>query len=154
MQTVKLLLPLILALALPAEADKFYKWVDESGATHYTTTPPDNLPAQTVDVTTGKETSSTTDEDPQGKGEEEAGEETAVEDAEQKKSRREQALARFQQQNAENCEIARNNDFNLTHRNRIRVKDEDTGEQRYLTPEELTEWRSKTKSQLAEFCTP
>ena len=56
--------------------------------------------------------------------------------------------------NRKNCAIARKNAFNLKHRDRIRVADEETGEQRYLTPTELQQWRTRTQQQIQEFCDP
>jgi hypothetical protein len=45
-----------LALALPASAEQVYKWVDDKGVTHFSQTPPDKEPSQTLDVRTAPAT--------------------------------------------------------------------------------------------------
>ena len=39
---------LILLISFGVSAQKVYKWVDENGTTHYTTTPPENQQAETL----------------------------------------------------------------------------------------------------------
>lgn len=143
-------LAICLTLASPAQASSFYKWVDENGVTHYSAQPPEDRPSQEVDVRTG-ETRENDDDSPQGNSpalateEEEAGNEDLEQELAKEKER-------IEQQNRENCEIARRNQFNLKHRDRIRITDEDTGEERYLTPEELKEWRERTEKEIEEYC--
>ncbi len=142
-------LAICLTLAAPAQASSFYKWVDENGVTHYSARPPEDRPSQEVDVRTGETRES--GDDPQqaepalATEEDEAGDEELKQELAQEKER-------IEQQNQENCEIARRNQFNLKHRDRIRITDEDTGEERYLTPEELEEWRERTEKEIEEYC--
>jgi hypothetical protein len=50
MRPILFLLPAALAIgiAMPAQADTVYKWVDQNGVTNYTTTPPQPTNARTV----------------------------------------------------------------------------------------------------------
>lgn len=143
-------LAICLTLAIPAQASSFYKWVDENGVTHYTAQPPEDRPSQQVNVRTGK-TRVNGEDSPQDEGPTlPTGEDEAEnEDLEQELAKEKE---RIEQQNQENCEIARRNQFNLKHRDRIRITDEDTGEERYLTPEELEEWRERTDEEIDEYC--
>lgn len=47
-----LLLGLATAILSPAQAQQFYKWKDEKGATHYTQTPPPARNSQTLSIKT------------------------------------------------------------------------------------------------------
>jgi len=151
MRTLHLALYAALVLTPSAHAGKFYKWVDDQGVTHYTTTPPEDSPAVTVDVKTGERSTGAPEESGQPIQDQAASE---GEKSEQSTAVDEEKQAQIEQRNAENCEIAKRNEFNLTHRDRILVKDEKTGEDRYLTPEELSEWRTRTKSDLEQYCSP
>lgn len=136
-----------------AQADKFYKWVDDQGVTHYTSRPPADKPAKTVNVSSG-ETSEQQDESPDSKPETNPGPKQAKEPpkpAEPSEAEK-QELARIKQKNAEYCEIARRNDYQLNYRDRARVTDPNTGEMRYLTDEELAAERVKAKGQIEQYC--
>jgi hypothetical protein len=124
-----------------------YKWTDNKGVTHFGDRQPTGMSSEKVNVRSGT-SSHTTDErqtpqerlgelQEQQKGEAEKRKETAVQEARRK------------QQEA-NCATARTNLDVINSNARIRV--EDNGEQRYLSPEEIEEKRSLFEKIADENC--
>ncbi|MEP3857227.1 MAG: DUF4124 domain-containing protein [Porticoccus sp.] len=139
---------LAMALCLPLQAAKVYKWQDADGAWHFSEKPPVEQSAETIKIPTpgkGKEVTATTpDQIPEGNKakkspdpETKKSEEVATEDA---------ALAR------ENCLKARENLENLQRGSRLRVKDPETDQVRYLSTEEQNEWMEKSRTMIKDNC--
>ncbi|MDF1822513.1 MAG: DUF4124 domain-containing protein [Alcanivoracaceae bacterium] len=147
----KTLLPLIAALAVlaaapAAHADKFYKWVDEDGVTHYGATPPEN--DDTEEVRTYNSASSDQGQSIKRlqQSREAAAAERAAREREQEEARREK-----QEPDAvlkERCETYRNNLKLLQERPVVRTRDPDTGEETVLTAEERQARIDNIKTQL------
>tara|TARA_R110001592_G_scaffold120296_4_gene324257 strand:- start:3485 stop:4033 length:549 start_codon:yes stop_codon:yes gene_type:complete len=139
---------LTMALCLPLHAAKVYKWQDADGAWHFSEKPPVEQPAEIIKIPTpgkGKEVTATTpDQIPESNGSEKSpdlktkkSEEVTAEDV---------ALAR------ENCIKARENLENLQRGSRLRVKDPDTDQVRYLSTEEQNEWIEKSRTMIQDNC--
>lgn len=139
---------LAMALCLPLHAAKVYKWQDSDGAWHFSEKPPVEQSAVTIKIPTpgkGKDVTATTpDQIPEGNGSEKTpdlktkkSEEVAAEDA---------ALAR------ENCIKARENLENLQRGSRLRVKDPETDQVRYLSTEEQNEWIERSRTMIQDNC--
>lgn len=146
-----------LALSSDVLAAKVYKWTDENGVTHYGAVAPQGKESETVNVRTGEHKPAT---------DEAGGEKTRspapaqAKDKPQKepeKSKEETKAAKKKErailaQRKKNCEIARKNAETLRTRARVRVNDPDTGELRYLTPEEKKAREEETAKSIEENC--
>lgn len=137
----------VLLAATPsmAFAASVYKWTDEDGVTHFGDRQPAGQQAESVSVRTGK-SSSNTRMSPQ-----EQLERLETREAEESEQRQESAVeeARRKQREA-NCETARTNLTLIQQNNRIRIEEE--GELRYLTPEEIDEKKQQFEKIAEENC--
>ncbi len=126
---------MLASLPAPAQAAKFYKWVDDQGVTHYTEKAPEGTRTTTVRV--GDTTSSDAEDEIK-----QLGERRAATEAEKKKAADNAAGApkapsadeRKRQQ--ENCDLHRKNLAVLQAGGRISTADAQ-GERNYLSPEEI-----------------
>lgn len=144
--TLATLLALSPAMSLGASV---YKWTDENGVTHFGDRQPTGQSTEQVDIRTGGPSGNqATRRSPQEQMEDieegqqqerQNAEETAVEEARRK-------------QREANCETARSNLKILNQNSRIRVEEE--GEQRYLSPEEIEEKRQEFQEAEEEYCGP
>lgn len=150
---------LLAFLSLNASGGKFYKWVDDEGVLQYTAFAPGHRASEIINTQSGD---SRPTEDQQA-GEKPETRQTAARSkskleapAEQDKSKTtpptEQASAKTRDQNRENCAIGRKNLEVLSTRARARVKDADTGELRYLSPEEFAERKKQAENNIEKFC--
>lgn len=142
--TLVLLMAVVPGIAMSASV---YKWTDKEGVTHFGDRQPVGANSETVNVRSG--TSSGTDNSrpsPQQRlgdlqerqqAETEKKQETAVDTARRK-------------QREANCENARSNLKVIESNARIRIEEE--GEMRYLTPDEIAEQRMKLEEIAAENC--
>jgi len=147
----KILLLTVLMAAAPglATSASVYKWTDENGVTHFGDRQPTGLNAEQVNVRSGTS---------QGAGgqrrsaQEQLGELQEQQAAEQQQ-REESAVeeARRKQREA-NCNTARSNLEVINSNARIRV--EENGETRYLSPEEIEQQRQKFQEIADENCGP
>ena len=135
---------LAMALCLPLHAGKVYKWQDEDGAWHYSATPPPDHSAETIKTRSYSNSGSENNTPPANPGsdnrkhrETQKSAEVATED---------QALAE------ENCRKAKMNLENLKRGSRLRIKDPETGEVRYLSVEEQQEWVERSEKIVEENC--
>jgi len=128
-------------LALPAQADKVYKWVDAEGNTQYTQTPPPpSVQTDTVHLPTDPPplpaAADSTDAPPAAAG-----------NAPDNKALQEQARAR-------NCQIARQNLETMTTNSNIAMPDPNANNKlKVLNDEERLAAIEKAKQQVTEFCT-
>lgn len=142
-----LTLAIILAAApLATSGASVYKWTDENGVTHFGDRQPTGQQAEQVNVRSG-----TSSGGQQGQSPQEQLEELEARQADEAEKREESAAeeARRKQREA-NCETARSNLRILDRNSRIRV--EEDGEQRYLSPEEIDEQRQKFQEIADENC--
>jgi len=126
-----------------------YKWTDENGVTHFGDRQPTGSKAEQVDVRSGNRSPTGERQSPQERlneleqnqqNEAQEREETAAEEARRK-------------QREANCATARSNLDVINSNARIRTEDED-GELRYLSPEEIDERRQEFEKVVEENCNP
>ncbi|SFR86657.1 protein of unknown function [Marinobacter daqiaonensis] len=145
-----LILLVLFGLMLPSlvAAASVYRWTDENGVVHYGDREPSGRSAEKVSVKSGTSRSSEERASPQAQVE-------AMEKNEAERTRRENESAveeaRRKQREA-NCQAAEANLQIIRSNARIRV--EENGEQRYLTPEEIEEQKEKYKQVAEENCGP
>ncbi|PCJ93567.1 MAG: hypothetical protein COA46_00540 [Porticoccaceae bacterium] len=150
---------LLLVIGISANAEKIYRWQDDSGSWHYTATPPADEAVETLNikVTPPSEPQSqrVTDNDTKNEGVEdtdnkEETNENTPDETKLKKSAEvaaeDNALAR------KNCENAKANLANLQNHRRLRIRDDELGEERYLSNEEHEEWLDRSKEEVRKFC--
>lgn len=139
-----------LLLAAPlANAETVYKSVDEHGVTQFSAVPPAGRAAEKMKVEAPEaapapadaKSSSGTDGRPQDITKGVANPSAADLAAEEKKR-------------TENCATAQRNLDALKTRAHVRIKDEKTGEDRYLTPEEHDKWTKDSALRIDEYCKP
>ena len=145
-----LMLTLFIAVAPGmAMSASVYKWTDENGITHFGDRQPVGANSETVNVRSGMSSSAAANRpspqkrlgefQEQQQKEADREKETAVEAA-----RRKQRVA--------NCESARSNLEVIDSNARVRI--EENGELRYLSPEEVAEQREKLEEIATENCEP
>lgn len=146
MNNKTLILTLLLA-ATPSMAmsASVYKWTDEQGVTHFGDRQPPGTRAETLNVRSGT-SSGNGRSTPQKRLSE-------LQEQEQKNAEKKQetmAETANRKQRDANCENARSNLKVIESNARIRI--EDNGEMRYLSPEEIAEQRSKLEEIATENC--
>ena len=129
-----------------ATAASVYKWTDENGVTHFGDREPTGKQTERVNIRTGKISG-----DPRPKSPQQQLEELETRKAKAAGQREESAAEKARRQQREaNCETARSNLDILERNSRIRI--EENGEQRYLSPEEIQEQRQKFEDIASENC--
>lgn len=145
MKKLSLLLSLGL-LALPysaLQAGTVYKWVDAQGTVHYSDKKP-NDQAQKLTVKSSGQT--VTAPDPHAQ----LDELNRQQEIEQVAKAQAAEIAEEQKLRKTNCEAARKGLETLN--NHARVKIEENGNQRYLTPEEIVDRRQQFEQIVADNC--
>ncbi len=146
---IRLFLTSLLLASLSVQAGDVYRWVDEQGNVHYSETPPPGQQAEQTGVrtrTTGTGISpQTVDEAAPERPDDDAESDEAT--AEGAPEQDPEVLAEIRRQN---CERAREGMETLDSYNRVRV--EEDGEQRFLTPEEMEEQRERLQGIIDENC--
>lgn len=140
---------LLLASISPlAGAETVYKWVDEHGVTQFSALPPTGRNAEKLKVEAPEAAPGA------------AGAKPAADDGRPKDITNGVAnpsaadLAREEKKRTENCATAKRNLESLNTRSHVRIKDEKTGEDRYLTPDEHTQWKKDSALRVDEYCKP
>ena len=137
----------VLLAATPAMAfaASVYKWTDEDGVTHFGDRQPTGQQAESVSIRTGKG-SGNSRMSPQ-----ERVEELESREAEESEQRQETAVEEARRkQRAANCETAQSNLALIQRNSRIRIEEE--GELRYLSPEEIEEKKQEFEKIAEENC--
>lgn len=146
---IKILALTLLIAVVPGTAmsASVYKWTDDKGMTHFGDQQPTGVVAEKVNVRSGTSSQAAGDrQSPQERlgdlqkrqeGEAEERKETAVQEANRK-------------QREANCSTARANLKVIDSNARIRV--EENGEQRYLSPEEIAEKRTNFEDIVGQNC--
>ena len=120
-----------------------YKWVDESGVTHFSEHPPKNTETTLIKPKTGH--SEPVNYDDKGKA---LSEEASKAAAESKEAAEKLAEA---MKDPERCASARKNLETLQNNARVKVKGED-GEYRFLTQDEMQDRLKTTQDAVRESC--
>ncbi len=145
---------LAMALCLPLHAAKVYKWQDESGSWHYSEKPPLEVEPEVIKIK--GETKVATDsisDDLQAKKtadgkEREESELTAPAD------KNDSTPLYTPEERRANCNLATERLKGLETHPRALIKDEKTGEPRYLTPDEHETWQKTSREEIKKFCKP
>ena len=147
----KILLLTVLMAAAPglATSASVYKWTDENGVTHFGDRQPTGRNAEQVNVRSGTIQGAGV----QRRSAQEQLDELQEQQAAEQQQREESAVeeARRKQREA-NCGTARSNLEVINNNARIRV--EENGETRYLSPEEIAQQRQKFQEIADENCGP
>lgn len=153
MRTIITAMLLLLAFSAPSQAAKFYKWVDKDGVTHYTAQPPNDKPAETLNLRTGESRSAEkTEAEPDTKATAEAKDNTPKEPEPESAPPPKTAQKAKDTKDPERCEKASSIRETLVNNNRVKVKDEETGEYTYKSQEELEQWREKNAEDIRKYC--
>mgnify|MGYP006424353159 CR=1 FL=1 len=139
-------------IPVPLAAEQYYRWTDETGNTHYSERPPPGVDARPINIQTHSPTPDTQDKtrtQPQ----------TAAETDEQEEERADQSKKQEQRPDSEavaevkrqNCTKAKEALEIFANNARIRVRD-DSGQIRYLSPEEKKERRKRYEKMRDENC--
>ncbi|AHI29326.1 DUF4124 domain-containing protein [Marinobacter similis] len=144
--TLSLLLAVLPSVSMGASV---YKWTDENGVTHFGDRQPNGAQAEKVNVRSGSASPSSTNR-PSPTERVNALEEQEQEAAEQR--RQSAAEEARQKQREANCSTAQANLDVMARNARIRI--EEDGEQRYLTPEEIAQKRTQFEEIVTESCGP
>ncbi|MGO1749421.1 MAG: DUF4124 domain-containing protein [Marinobacter sp.] len=143
-----LMLTLLMAVAPGmAISASVYKWTDENGITHFGDRQPVGASSETVHVRSG--TLSGT-ENSRPSAQQRLGELQEKQQAETEKKQETAVDTARRKQREANCENARSNLEVIKSNARIRI--EENGEIRYLTPDEIDEQRMKLEEVAAENC--
>lgn len=146
MNKTTLMLTLLMAVAPGmAISASVYKWTDTNGITHFGDRQPVGANSETVNVRSGTSTGNDRPTAQQRLGELQKQQQK---DAEKKQETAVQTARRKQRE--ANCETARSNLTVIESNARIRT--EENGEMRYLTPDEIAEQRNKLEDVAAENC--
>lgn len=143
---------LAMAMCLPVYAGKVYKWQDESGAWHYSEKPPMEGEPEIIKL---KNTyaGAPEEENIDGAGEVKPATEERKENDLKLPARADAALPLYTpEERRANCAIARERLNGLETHPRTLIRDEQTGEPRYLTPEEHENWQKTSKEEIKKFC--
>lgn len=134
--------------------EKFYKWTDADGNTHYTKTKPTNTESDEIKVnnnspTTVKEQSLKGEEDDSNESteEEKTPEQKAIDDFNANEKKRVQA-----KQDKANCKIARKNLKTLQQTVRVTRKNPATGEMIRMDDKERMAMLKKSKDSIKKLC--
>lgn len=139
----------LLALSSIAVAEKFYKWVDENGVTHYDARPPQGMSATEVDTRTNASSSQNQEIEALNARREAASE---ARKANQEKAEEAQRLAEKPDDiNQERCEKHKKNLDTLTNKPTVRRKNPDTGEMEVITQDVRDKMIEDAKKAL-EMC--
>ena len=147
----RLTLGLLCALAASgAAAEAVYKWTDAEGVTHFSAQPPADRQAEQIKVEAPPPTAP-----PAGAKPDSTADDGRPKDpAEGLAGPSAEELAKQEEQRQKNCETAKRNMEALKTRAHVRIRDEKTGEDRYLTPDEHEQWQKDSALRIDEYCAP
>jgi hypothetical protein len=127
----------------PSYAGKVYKWTDENGTIHYGDKRPEGAESETLRVQSKSSAPRPSVKDQLNTLEEQQKKEGLA------KQEQEQAK-KVKEQNELRCSQARNNLQTIENNARIRI--EENGELRYMTPEELSAKKAEMNKVIEEAC--
>lgn len=134
------------AVAFGALADEIYKWVDDDGTTHFTAQPPTDRQYEVITPSAGRVGTVDPTAPPENEDDsaDASGDVPEVAEVEVGEPDPEEVARR--------CDQARENLFWLTERRRVNVRDEETGEDRWLDDDERLDMIDETEAFLREHC--
>lgn len=129
--------------------EKYFKWVDADGVTHYTLQEPADQEAQTVQVSSSTPKPVAASAGTKDKAD--AADDSAAQPPTKSEQTPEEA-AEAAEKRQDNCERAKRNMDTLADHERVMIMDEKTGENRYISAEEHAQWKTDSERQVAAFC--
>ena len=155
-KVIALALATLLGVAITtiAQAGKYYRWVDENGVTHYTATPPEDRPSDTIKLKSTPPNSTTKKADDAretvpGNTTSPPGQRPEIPTMETPQPAK---LGQRTAEDARNCAIARRNLETLNTRTQVRVKDPTTGEYRYTNSDEQSQAKADAQAKIKQYC--
>jgi len=121
-----------------------YKWVDDNGEVHYSDRKPNNISTESLRIRTQKNLQPRKDPIEQAASLDEK-QNTALE----AKARKLQGESKKRELDAQ-CLAIKNNLKTLMEKSRIRIEEE--GKLRYLSPDEINNKKAAYQEQIEEFC--
>ena len=138
-------LALVLASSVVASEVSIYKWVDDKGVVHFSHSHPANKEATEVDIQVAYSSNAT--------GSEETAEEQKIEDDKKNEELRLAQAEKNKKMFEENCQSAQANQKMLSNFKKVLMQDEN-GNEKLLTGEEITEQLEINKKHLDIYCEP
>ena len=146
---IRILLPLVLSISWIGAADaRMYRWVDESGTTVYSQSPPVSSEATEVKINTS---TSAQANQPASDAQTQADDPAATTTEKPADGPSKQQIAESNKIKSENCASARHNLDMYTNLGNRLVKTPD-GLYKRLTEEERQQKIEESKAQITEFC--
>lgn len=144
----RLALALLFALAAAtAVAESVYKWTDAEGVTHFSAQPPANRQAEQLKVAAPPPTAPPVAKPPADAAQ-------AKDAAEKAAAPTPEEIAEIERKRAADCETAKRNLDTLKTRVHVRIRDDKTGEDRYLTAEEHAQQQKDASTHIDKYCAP
>ena len=138
-------LALVLASSVVASEVSIYKWVDDEGVVHFSHSHPANKEATEVDIQVAYSSSAIDSE--------KTTEEQKAEDDEENEELRLAQVEKNKKMFEENCQSAQANHKMLSNFKKVLMQDEN-GNEKLLTGEEITEQLEINKKHLDVYCEP
>lgn len=148
----------MLFVMTPSYAEKIYRWKDAQGTWHFTKMPPHGQQAEAVKIKTFKaaDKGNTTVSAPGENGNSDGANKQPAPNTEADNGKPEKKSAEVQKVDKklarENCRKAKENITNLSKGSRQRIRDKKTGEVRYITEKERSEWLKNSRKTAKENC--
>ncbi len=136
----------LLAFASSSMAEKFYKWVDENGVTHYGAQPPQDR--QASEVNTRANASSSQEKEIEALNERRQAAKQAREAQEAEAEEAKRLAEKPDEVNQERCDQHRKNLEILTNKPTVRQKNPETGEEEVITQEVREKMMSEARDAL------
>lgn len=144
--TKRLAFSILLAMFTLSVSAEIYKWTDETGRVHYSDKKPnEKTDAKEIKVSTGRGTSGQSTSSASGA-------QPNTPEKEQELQQKAESLSQKQGQSAskEKCDAVRENLAKMTEGARLRINE--NGQMRFLSPEEIAEKRQTYQSFIDENC--
>lgn len=131
------------SISTPGYAGKVYKWTDENGVIHYGDKRPEGASSETLRVESKSSSPRASAKDQLNKLEEQKKKENLTQQEQEKEKKAEE-------QRQLRCSQAKDNLQTIENNARIRI--EENGELRYMTPEEITAKKDEMNKIIEEAC--
>ena len=155
MKTVFLIscLMALTSISISVSAEKYYKWVDKDGVTHYSANPPRDISTTVIKVKADRSVTSTDQSDSSGEESQQSNGSQLTENFIAEETRQVEAESEEQRLvKRTNCATANRKLIALENAGRVRQLDEQSGEYRYLPNQEKLAEMSKMREYLRSNC--
>jgi hypothetical protein len=135
---------ILLSLTSPLAAGEVYKWTDKDGTIHYSDKKPVNVSSESMKIKAGKSTETRSSPQEQAKT---LNEKKSEQLANQDKKLQDDT---YKRENNARCQTLRNNLVKFKENSRIKIND--NGTLRFLTPEEIIVKTTQYQQTLKDEC--